>query len=140
MSRKKVLLVSGVVLVLIAAAFAWALASGPGPSGSDGPVELPAASEAGGVPTGTIVPVPEEESSTIAPALTADDPVPDDLVSQLFDLVEAQGDAPLVNETYTVEFVETTEKVRIEGAFENGTAEYEFEYEDGAWSLEQGDE
>lgn len=141
MNRRTVLLVSGISLAVIAAAFAWALVSGSdSPSDPGGPVELPPASESGGVPTATIEPVPDDGPGAVDPSLTADDPVPDDLVGELFALVEASGDAPLANETYTVEFEETTEKVRIEGSFENGPAEYEFEYDDGAWKLESDDE
>lgn len=137
MSRRAAMLAGFIAVAIVAAGVAWALASrGPEPQ-TGGPAELPAVTGEGGVPTVTAPPAQPDETPAVDPGLTAADPVPDDVVSHLFGLVETDGDAPLPNETYTVEFVETTTKVHISGTFANGAADYEFEYEDGAWKLER---
>jgi len=89
----------------------------------------------------------EEEPSldtTGAAAVPADvtvgDPVPDDVVAVLFDLVSSAGYTPKMNETYVVEFGETTQDVLVSGTFEEGEHSFEFEYDEGEWRLEDTDD
>lgn len=130
-------------LVIVAVAIAAVVFLGIVPEeDTGGPAEFPAAEQNdGGVP----VDAPSEDASenaepdpaVIDPSVTVEDPVPDAVVAVLFDLLKVEDISPLMQETYTVEFVETTDKVRIEGEFEGGDGEFEFEFEDGEWKLEE---
>ncbi len=143
MSRTSVKVLALVAIVVAMAIVAFALLGGGSDGNTGGPAELPAAEDGtGGVPSDA---PSEEETASADPAavdasLTAQDPVPDGVVSALFALIEAEGGSPLMEETYTVEFVETTDKVRIKGEFEDGPAEYRFEHEDAGWKVVQDDE
>jgi len=81
---------------------------------------------------------PAEEK--VPDATSVDDPVPADVVRLLFDKLENAGYAVQMNQTYKVEFGESTDRVRISGAFVQGPKEFEFEYDDGEWRLEDTDD
>ena len=67
-----------------------------------------------------------------------DDPVPMALLEELFDLLNSAGHEPATDVTYTVQFVESLEKVRIAGVFEDGKDRtFIFILVDGEWEIEE---
>lgn len=142
MSNKRiVVLVVAAALLIGGVALAVALRDQPTANGG-GPAALPEATEEDTSTSTTDSATIEPEGDVDAPpgpvdaAVSATDPVPDALVQVFFGMIEDAGATPLMNETYTVEFVDTTDKVHIEGRFEEGSKEFEFEFKEGAWKLE----
>lgn len=142
MSNKRIMvLVLAAALLIGGVALAVALQGEPATSGG-GPAALPEISEedtstsasdsATIEPEGDLGAAPGPVDATVS----ATDPVPDALVQVFFGMIEDAGATPLMNETYTVEFVGTTDNVHIEGRFEEGSREFELEFRDGAWKLE----
>lgn len=143
-ARRRHVVIGAVALALVAALVAVGVIALGGGSRltepGDGPAPLPAGdSGRGSVPVdeSAVATASPVEGGPVDPSLTAEDPVPDDLVELFFIMIEEAGKTPVANKTYTVEFDGSTDKVRIEGEFQEGSAEFEFEYEDGNWKIEE---
>ena len=132
MDRRKWLLVAGLSMALIVAVVGYMLvvqsneATRPGVITTD-----PEGSEAQSSVEDTGV---AEEEGADSP----DDPVPMVLLEELFDLLDSAGHKPADDGTYTVQFVDSLEKVRIAGVFEDGKDRtFVFVLVDDAWEIEE---
>jgi len=132
MDRRKWILAVGLAVALIVGIAGYMIAaqsddaSGPGVITTDpeNREEQSSAEDTGAV---------EEE---VADSL--DDPVPMVLLEELFDLLNSAGHEPATDGTYTVQFVESLEKVRIAGVFEDGKDRtFIFVLVDGEWEIEE---
>jgi len=137
MNRWAWIVIGVVALALVAFGVYRLLADEPAqPRGAD--LEMPEVTTA---PATTEEPSLDTTGAAAVPAeVTVDDPVPDDVVAVLFDMVSSAGYTPRMNETYLVEFGESTERVLVSGEFEQGEQSFEFEYDDGEWRLEDTDD
>jgi hypothetical protein len=114
------------VIAIAAAALVWSGDGGgespvPDTAGDAGVVEGHSADSTG--------------PARISAEVTTGDPVPDDVVDEVFGLLDDAGFAPTMNATYSVKFGEDTDSVLVQGEFESGERTFEFRYTNGQWKL-----
>ncbi len=142
MSNRRLAIAVLVVALLVGAAGLVAVLWDDSTGDGGGPAPLPSAQEQDAPVSSDVSATIESEDASatmpgrVDPSVTVGDPVPDDLLQEFFGMIESAGATPIMNETYTIEFVGTTDNVRIEGRFEEGSQAFDFEFDDGLWKLE----
>ncbi len=130
MDRSKWLAVAAVSLFAVVVTVLLMVSRGGGQSIRIGPFGADDASE-GGISV-------EESGASTTTAASPDDPVPMPLVQELFDLLDEAGFEPAAEGTYTVQFVDSVDKVRISGVFADGKEhEFVFVSTGGDWEIEE---